>query len=59
MLRDFPGVGTWVQSLVGKLRSFMHVACPKEKNHKERVFAILLYFCIKQGEDIFKEYNYI
>ena len=30
----------------------------RKKKHKERVFAILLYCCIKQWEDIFKEYNW-
>ena len=30
----------------------------KRKKHKERVFAIFLYCCIKQEEDIFKEYNW-
>ena len=46
MLRDFPGVGTWVQSLVGKLRAFMHIAWPKEKKSQRKglcYFAIFLY----------------
>ena len=48
-----PLLGTWVQSLVGKLRSFMHVVWPKEKKNTKKGSLLFCYIAVLSSERIF------